>query len=206
MGQFTTALITSGSLLAVILATDSGNRRITPLRIAAPTLVAVLVIGVCVHSFPTAGNDTSLHLAGIGAGGICGLVAGSLLSAHRDPAGDIRSTGGPGHAAVWVLLLGAQILFAYGCEHWFGARMTRFTTDYQLSGSEVLVSSLALTSLSMVLARTAVLLSRLRAVRAATAPATDVPDTDPPAPGRNGGRPDGGARRTANSARATGGE
>ncbi|MER5931008.1 hypothetical protein [Streptomyces sp. NPDC002054] len=166
MGQFTTALITCGSILAVILATDSGNRRITAVRIAAPILVAVLVIGACVDSFPTAGNDPSLHLAGIGVGAICGLVAGSLLYAHRDRTGEVRSTGGLGHAALWVFLCGGQILFAYGCEHWFGADVTRFTTDYQLSGTEVLVSSLAVMSLSMVVARTAVLLSRLRAVRA----------------------------------------
>ncbi|GGS36616.1 hypothetical protein Snoj_16850 [Streptomyces nojiriensis] len=168
MGQFTTALITCGTILAVILATDSGNRRITAVRIAGPTLVAVIVTGACIHSFPTAGNDTSLHLAAIGVGVICGLVASSPLTAHRDPAGDIRTTGGSGQAAVWVCLSGAQILFAYGCEHWFGARIDRFTTDYQLSGSEVLVSSLALMSLSMVTARAAVLLSRQRAVRTAT--------------------------------------
>ncbi|MEU2833932.1 hypothetical protein ABZ667_35655 [Streptomyces lavendulae] len=164
MGQFTTAVITSATILAFILATDSGNRRITALRIAGPTLVAAVVTGLCVHSFPTAGNDMSLHLAGIGVGAICGLVASSLLTAHRDPAGDVRSVGGPGHAAIWGLLFGAQILFAYGCEHWFGAGITRFTTDYQLSGGEALTSSLALMSLSMVVARAAVLLSRLRAV------------------------------------------
>ncbi|MER6450594.1 hypothetical protein [Streptomyces venezuelae] len=183
MGQFTTALITCGSILAVILTTDSGNRRITAVRTAAPTLVAVLAVAACVDSFPTAGNDMSLHLAGIGVGAICGLVASSLLGAHSDRAGDIRSTGGPGHAAVWTLLCAGQILFAYGCEHWFGARMTRFTTDYQLSGSDVLISSLALMSLSMVTARTAVLQSRLRAVRAATVPvpvpvADAAPDDD----------------------------
>ncbi|MFE3627902.1 hypothetical protein [Streptomyces goshikiensis] len=173
MGQFTTALITCGSILAVILASDSGNRRITATRIAGPPLVAVLAAAACVHSFPTAGNDTSLHLAGIGMGAICGLGATSLLTAHRDSAGDIRSTGGPGHAAVWTLLSTVQILFAYGCEHWFDASVTRFTTDYQLSGSEVLVSSLALMSLSMVTARAAVLLSRLRTVRTATTPVAD---------------------------------
>lgn len=179
MGQFTTALITCGSILAVILATDSGNRRITAMRTAVPTLVAVLAVAVCVDSFPTAGNDMSLHLAGIGVGAICGLVASSLLGAHSDRAGDIRSTGGPGHAAVWILLCAGQILFAYGCEHWFGARMTRFTTDYQLSGSDVLISSLALMSLSMVTSRTAVLQSRSRAVRAATAPVAEAaPDDD----------------------------
>ncbi|KIF02715.1 hypothetical protein PL81_28395 [Streptomyces sp. RSD-27] len=162
--------MTCGTILAVILATDTGNRRITPLRIAGPTLVAVVVTGGCVHSFPTAGNDTSLHLAAIGVGVICGLVASSPLTAHRDSAGDIRSTGGFGQAAVWIFLSGVQILFAYGCEHWFGARINRLTTDYQLSGSDVLVSSLALMSLSMVTARAAVLLSRLRAVRTATIP------------------------------------
>ncbi|MFD7630448.1 hypothetical protein ACFV7Q_31240 [Streptomyces sp. NPDC059851] len=173
MGQFTTAVIICGTVLVVILAADSGDRRITAARIAGPAVAAVAVIGACVRSFPTAGNDPSLHLAAIGVGGICGLVAASPLSAHRDRAGDIRSTGGIGHVAVWVVLSGLQILFAYGCEHWYGARMTRFTADYQLSGSEVLVSALAVMSLSMVVARTAVVVSRLRAVRAATGPTAD---------------------------------
>ncbi|MFF4323594.1 hypothetical protein [Streptomyces sp. NPDC001568] len=173
MGQFTTALLTCGAILTVILATDCGSRRVTRVRIACPVLVAVLAVGACVHSFPTAGNDTSLHLAGIGVGAICGLAAGALLPAHRALAGDIRSTGGAAYAAVWILLTGVQLLFAYGCEHWFGPQTARLTTAYQLSGSEVLVSSLALMSLSAVAARTAVLLSRLRAVRAATATDTD---------------------------------
>ncbi|MFJ9645725.1 hypothetical protein ACWEPM_03035 [Streptomyces sp. NPDC004244] len=173
MGQFTTAVIICGTILAVILATDSGHRRITAARIAGPTLAAAVVIGACVRSFPTEGNDPSLHLAALGTGGICGLVAASQLTAHRDRAGDVRSTGGFGHAVVWVVLSGLQILFAYGCEHWYGARISRFTADFQLSGSEVLVSALAVMSLSMVVARTAVVVSRLRAVRAATAPLAD---------------------------------
>ncbi|MEU2393798.1 hypothetical protein [Streptomyces sp. NPDC007369] len=173
MGQFTTAVIICGTVLAVVLAADSGSRRITAGRIAVPVLAAAAVAAACVRSFPTAGNDPSLHLAALGTGAICGLVAASLLSAHRDGAGHIRTTGGTGHAAVWVLLSALQILFAYGCEHWYGARMTRFTADYQLSGSEVLVSALAVMSLSAVVARTAVVVSRLRAVRAATAPSAD---------------------------------
>ncbi|MFK0259040.1 hypothetical protein [Streptomyces sp. NPDC090445] len=173
MGQFTTAVIICGTVLAAVLAADSGSRRITAARIAGPALAAVAAVAACVHSFPTAGNDPSLHLAALGVGGICGLVAAAQLSAHRDGAGDIRSTGGIGHAAVWILLSGLQILFAYGCEHWYGARMARLTADYQLSGTEVLVSALAVMSLSTVVARTAVVVSRLRAVRAATAPAAD---------------------------------
>ncbi|MFJ5546221.1 hypothetical protein [Streptomyces sp. NPDC093225] len=170
MGQFTAALITGGSILMAVLATDSGNRRITAVRVAAPMLVAVGAATACVDSFPTAGNDPSLHLAGIGVGAICGLVAGSLLPAHRGGSGEARSLGGPAHAAVWTLLVTVQALFAYGSEHWYAAGIDRFTTDHQLSGRDVLVSALAVMSLSAVAARTAVLLSRWHAVRTAGRP------------------------------------
>ncbi|MDQ0841403.1 hypothetical protein [Streptomyces sp. V1I6] len=175
MSQFFTALITSGSILAIVLASDLGSRRITAMRMMSSIPPAIIVIAVFARSFPMGGNDMSLQLTGIGVGVICGLIAGSLLRAHRDEADEIRTIGGIGYALIWIVLSSGQVVFSYGAEHWFSERMTRFHTDYEIGGQDVLVSSLALMSLAMVLSRTAVLLSRMRGLRAVQTGTAQVP-------------------------------
>ncbi|MFI2214264.1 hypothetical protein [Streptomyces sp. NPDC020141] len=195
MGQFTAALITGATTLAVILAADLGDRRVTAPRTTGPVLAVAVAVVLCVHSFPASGNDLSLQLACVGVGVICGLIAGSLLPARRESSGEIHTVGGIGYALIWLVLATGQTVFAYGAEHWFTARMTRFTTDYDLSGDTVLVSSAALMTLAMAAARTAVLLSRARALRAAGADSATGSEPDP-VPGSGAGAAAGGERRT----------
>ncbi|GHF52543.1 hypothetical protein GCM10010218_37530 [Streptomyces mashuensis] len=172
MSPFLTALIASVTILAIILATDLGTRRVTNMRMLRSLLAIAIVIALFVHSLPHAGNDVSLQLVGIGVGVICGLIAASLLPAHRDPAtGDVFTRGGIGYAAVWFVLSSARVLFAYGTEHWFPAGIIKFSIDYKLSGQDVYANAFIFMSLAMVLTRTAVLLTRRRRLLAA-APGT----------------------------------
>jgi hypothetical protein len=183
MSQFLTALIAGVSILAVILATDLGRRRLTTARMLRSVLVVVIVVPLFVHSFPTTGNDVSLQLAGVGAGVIAGLVAAALLPARRDEDGEIRTVGGVGYALVWIVLSAARVLFAYGSEHWFGEGIIRFSIDNKLSGQDVYANALLFMSLAMVLTRTTVLVSRRHRLRADQAGVRDglleVPLTRP---------------------------
>lgn len=169
MSPFLTALIASVSILTIILATDLGHRRITTMRMLRSLIAVAIIIAIFVHSFPTAGNDVSLQLAGVGVGVICGLIAGALLPAYRDEAGEFRTVGGVGYALVWIVLSSARVIFAYGTEHWFSEGIIRFSIDYKLSGADVYANSFVFMSLAMVLARTGVLLAKMRRLRAAEA-------------------------------------
>ncbi|GAA1904891.1 hypothetical protein GCM10009753_39240 [Streptantibioticus ferralitis] len=158
-----TALIASATILTIILATDLGRRRVTNMRMLRSLLAVGIVIALFVHSLPTDGNDVSLQLVGIGVGAICGLIAGALLPAHRDPAsGEIYTTGGIGYALLWLVLSSTRVLFAYGTEHWFSQGIIKFSIDYKLSGQDVYANAFVFMSLAMVLARSAVLLTRRR--------------------------------------------
>ncbi|MCQ4044559.1 hypothetical protein ACFOSC_17080 [Streptantibioticus rubrisoli] len=163
MSPFLTALIASATILIIILATDLGRRRLTNMRMARSLIAVAIVIALFVHSLPTGGNDISLQLVGIGVGAICGLIAGALLPAHRDPAtGHIFTRGGIGYALLWVILSSSRVVFAYGTEHWFPQGIIKFSIDYKLSGQDVYANAFVFMSLAMVLARTAVLLTRRR--------------------------------------------
>lgn len=93
MSRFLVAAIGSGSILAIVPATDPGRRRATTWRLVRLLLAVVIVCGVFVHSLPLHGNDRPARLAGVGLGVLCGLVAGQFLPVSRD-GGEIVTRGG----------------------------------------------------------------------------------------------------------------
>jgi hypothetical protein len=167
MSQFMAALIASGTILIIILAADLGRRRVTTLRMMRSVVAVAVVIVIFVESFPAQGNDLSLQFVGIGAGVICGLIAGTLLPAYRDGSGELRTVGGLGYALVWIAISAGRLVFAYGAEHWFGAELVRFSIDYRISGPDTYANAFVFMSLAMVLTRTAVLLTKVRKLKAA---------------------------------------
>ncbi|MGR3938736.1 hypothetical protein [Streptomyces sp. BRA346] len=163
MSQFMSALIASGTILIIILATDIGRRRITTMRMVRSVIAVAVVIAIFVESFPTKGNDLSLQLLGVGTGVICGLIAGVLLPAFKDSSsGELYTIGGIGYALVWIVLSSGRIIFAYGAEHWFTMDLVKFSIDYKISGQDTYANAFVFMSLAMVLTRTAVLLVKMR--------------------------------------------
>ncbi|MFJ6836178.1 hypothetical protein [Streptomyces sp. NPDC091209] len=176
MSPFLTALIASGTILTIILATDLGTRKITNMRLLRSIIAVAIVIALFVHSLPMDGNDPSLQLAGIGAGVICGLVAAALLPAHRGADGEIYTKGGIAYAIAWTVLSASRVLFAYGSEHWFTQGIIKFSIDYKLSGQDVYSNAFVFMALAMVLTRTAVLVGKRRRLRDSAAPVADTAD------------------------------
>ncbi|WP_433221288.1 hypothetical protein [Microtetraspora malaysiensis] len=165
MSQFLAALIASGTILAIVLATDLGQRRITTMRMLRSVIAVAVVIAIFVHSFPTQGNDLPLQLVGIGTGLIFGLIAGALLPAYRHRSGELYTVGGAGYALVWIVLSLGRVLFAYGAEHWFTEDLVRFSIDYKISGADTYANTFVFMSLAMVLARTASLMTKMRRLK-----------------------------------------
>lgn len=167
MSQFMAALIASGTILTIVLATDLGRRRITTLRMLRSIIAVAVVVAIFVHSFPTVGdNDVSLQLVGVGVGVICGLIAGVLLPAHKDAtSGELYTIGGIGYALVWIVLSSARVIFVYGAEHWYPVGLIKFSIDYGISGQDTYSNAFIFMALAMVLTRTAVLLAKMRKLR-----------------------------------------
>ncbi|WPB93147.1 hypothetical protein [Streptomyces malaysiensis] len=167
MSQFMAALIASGTILTIILATDLGHRRITTMRMMRSIIAVGVVIAIFVDSFPTkGGNDLSLQLVGVGIGVICGLIAGALLPAYKDAtSGQLYTIGGIGYALVWIVLSSGRVIFAYGAEHWFTMDLIKFSIDYEISGQDTYSNAFIFMSLAMVLTRTGVLLAKMRKVK-----------------------------------------
>lgn len=173
MSPFLTALIASGVILIIILSTDLGTRQITNMRLLRSIIAIAIVIALFVHTLPLDGNDPWLQLAGIGTGVICGLIAATLLPAHRGSDGEVYTRGGIAYAIVWSLMSASRVLFAYGSEHWFTQDVILFSIENKLSGQDVYSNAFVFMALAMVLTRTAVLLVRRRRLRGTEASTTD---------------------------------
>ncbi|MGZ9935348.1 hypothetical protein ACXNSR_36350 [Streptomyces sp. NC-S4] len=173
MSPFLTALIASGVILIIILSTDLGTRQITNMRLLRSIIAIAIIIALFVHTLPLDGNDPWLQLAGIGAGIICGLIAATLLPAHRGSDGDIYTRGGIAYAIVWTLISASRVLFAYGSEHWFTQDVILFSIENKLSGQDVYSNAFVFMALATVLTRTVVLLVKRRRLRGTQASTTD---------------------------------
>ncbi|KIF05563.1 hypothetical protein PL81_12495 [Streptomyces sp. RSD-27] len=173
MSPFLTALIASGVILVIILSTDLGTRQITTMRLLRSIIAIAIVIALFVHTLPLGGNDPWLQLAGIAAGAVFGLIAATLLPAHRGSDGEVYTRGGIAYAIVWTLMSASRVLFAYGSEHWFTQGVIRFSIENKLSGQDVYSNAFVFMALAMVLTRTALLLAKRRRLRGTKASTTD---------------------------------
>ena len=171
MSELTQAMIVNGAVLVAVLHSDLGSaRKIGPMRILRPLLMAGAIVPLFIDSPVTRGTGFSLELAGIAAGLLAGLAAVVLTHVHRSP-----STGKPvsrattPYALLWIVVIGARAAFSYGSEHWFSSQLDHWCAVHQVTGSAI-TDGLIFMAVAMLLTRTLGL--ALRAARLAPAAQT----------------------------------
>jgi hypothetical protein len=160
----TSVLITTAIVLALVLVSDLGTRKVGALRLIRPFIAAAVVIPMYFKGVATSGNGLWLELAGAGAGLLVGLIAAARMRVTRDAkSGNVISVAGASYAAVWVLVSGARLFFDYGSNHLFASQLVQWGMTYQVTVA-ALTDSLIFFSVAMLLGRTGSL--ALRAGRA----------------------------------------
>jgi hypothetical protein len=163
--ELTQAEIVNGAVLIATLHSDLGaHRKIGPMRILRPALVAASVVPLFIDPLVTHGAGLAVELAGVAAGLLGGLAALALTRVYRSP-----KTGKPvthatwGYALLWTVVIGARAAFSYGSSHWFPNQLAQWCLGHQVTGAAI-TDGLIFMAVVMLLTRTAGLAARAAAL------------------------------------------
>lgn len=177
-------------MLAVVLESDLGRRRVGWFRVWRPVVTVAVVVPLFLSSIPGGAANLTLQASGVIVGAVLGCLVASrwLVSMGWDPAFTSRhipwmrrprpavvSDAGVGYASAWIAACVLRLAFAYGADHVFTDALGHVMRDHDLSGA-ALGNAFAFLAIAMSVCRSLVFAGRARAIRRTHESASIAPE------------------------------
>jgi hypothetical protein len=117
-------------------------------------LLAAAEIPLFITHPATGGNGEILELALAGLGALLGVAAGGLMRVSYDRSSQRAvSTAGAAYAALWIVVIGARLLFTYGANHWYSTQLGHWMASNGIT-ADALTDALIFMAVAMAITRT----------------------------------------------------
>jgi hypothetical protein len=126
------------AVFAAVVFLRLGRKRYTRRQRLLPFIVVVVLALNYVRGMPTTGNDLALELSCLAVGALFGLAMVTVTGVEQEEAtGEIWVRAGATYPALWVILLGSRVFFAYSITGWAHQDIGRFFIDNHLSFNSI---------------------------------------------------------------------
>ncbi|MCI3241624.1 MULTISPECIES: hypothetical protein [Streptomyces] len=128
-----------------------------------PLGIVAFVASHYLHSVPTAGNDLVLIGTLVAAGAALG-IAGGIFTRIRAAGEHLLIKAGAASALLWVLGMGARMVFQVWVDHGGADDVARFSVTHHITTGDAWVAAFVLMALTEVVTRLATIFIRSRMV------------------------------------------
>jgi hypothetical protein len=151
----TAEIVTFVGIAAVIILSQLGRHPFTLRRFLIPLLVAGFVAYHYLFSgVASRGGALDFEILLSVAGAALGILAVMLIQLERDTrTGQVMMEAGLMYAALWVVVFGGRLAFAWAATHIWQHQVAQFSIAHALTGT-AWTDAFVLMAVSMVLART----------------------------------------------------
>ena len=126
------------AVFAVVVFLRMGRHRYTRRQRILSLAVLVVLALRYVKGMPTTGNDVALEIACLGLGALFGFAMLASTAVEQDETtGHVWVRAGVVYLALWVVLLGSRVLFAYSATGWAHRSIGHFFITNHLSFTSI---------------------------------------------------------------------
>lgn len=163
MSLTTEFMIAAAIIVSVVV--QFGRKQLNWVRLFLPLAIVTGFAVYYLKGIPTSGGDGWFTLAGLATGLVLGVIAAALIGMHEE-SGRVFVTAGLAYVALWIVVFGARLAFAYVATNSPETLRQIFIWSFEHGITEAgWTAAFMLQALAMVGVRTAVMIGRVLVAR-----------------------------------------